>query len=104
MVRHLTFIIVLLLPVAALADDVIRLQGIAIQGNSEEPNMMVVTSWQPAYGTERFTLPIRGYRQQWLQPVDRQRLQREQHYSQYYAVDYRELGSEQTSHSDNAPP
>ena len=80
----------LLIPFTATADSVIRLQGIAIQGNSEEPNMMIVTSWQPAYGTERFTLPIRGYRQQWLQPVDRQRLQRERHFSHYYAVDYRE--------------
>ncbi|MBE0483085.1 MAG: hypothetical protein IBX52_06240 [Bacterioplanes sp.] len=85
------------LPFTVAADSVIRLQGIAIQGNSEEPNMMVVTSWQPAYGTERFTLPIRGYRQQWLQPVDRQRLQREQHYSRYYAVDYRDR-------DDNATP
>lgn len=86
--RTRTLAFILLLPLTAMADSVIRLQGIAIQGNSEEPHLMVVTSWQPASGTERFTLPIRGYRQQWLQPVDRQRLQREQHYSRYYAVDY----------------
>mgnify|MGYP005997875597 CR=1 FL=1 len=32
------------------ASDIIRLDGISIQGNSEEPNVLYVTPWQSAPG------------------------------------------------------
>ena len=33
--------------------DVIRLDGVTIQGNSENPNVLFVNAWQPPPGTGR---------------------------------------------------
>lgn len=75
----------LMLAGAAAADNVIRLEGISIQGNSEEPNVMYITPWQSAPGTGRLYQPVISYRRQWLQPTDRRQFNRELRYSERYA-------------------
>jgi len=76
---------VLLLTGAAQADNVVRLEGFSIQGNSEEPNVIYVTPWQPPPGTGRLYQPVTSYRQQWLQETDRDSFQRELRYAERYA-------------------
>ncbi|MCD8521579.1 MAG: hypothetical protein LRY66_11935 [Saccharospirillaceae bacterium] len=67
------------------ADNVVRLEGISIQGNSEEPNVMYVTPWRPPPGTGRLYQPINSYREQWMQSIDRDSFHREMRYAERYA-------------------
>jgi hypothetical protein len=60
--------------------EVIRLDGMSIQGNSEEPSVLYITPWQPAPGTGLLFTPVNSYREQWLKPVSRQMMKREAHY------------------------
>ena len=64
--------------------DVIRLEGISIQGNSEEPNVLYITPWQAAPGTGRLFAPVKSYRRQWLKPISRNSLRREVGYLNHF--------------------
>lgn len=77
--------LMLLFVVGAHADNVVRLEGFSIQGNSEEPNVIYVTPWQPPPGTGRLYQSVTSYRQQWLQETDRDSFQRELRYAERYA-------------------
>ena len=66
------------------AKDVIRLEGISIQGSSEEPNVLFITPWQPAPGTGRLFSPVRSYRTHWLKPISRESFRREVKYLNYF--------------------
>ncbi len=78
-------LLLLFLNNTALADNVVRLEGISNQGNSEEPNVMYVTPWRPPPGTGRLYQPINSYREQWLQSIDRDSFRREMRYAERYA-------------------
>jgi hypothetical protein len=73
-----------ILPFTSFAGDVIRLDGISIQGNSEEPNVLYITPWQPAPGTGRLFAPVKSYRDQWLKPISRQVMTREVRYLNHF--------------------
>jgi hypothetical protein len=73
-----------ILPFTSFAGDVIRLDGISIQGNSEEPNVLYITPWQPAPGTGRLFAPVKSYRDQWLKPISRQVMTREVKYLNHF--------------------
>ena len=64
--------------------DVIRLDGVTIQGNSENPNVLFVNAWQPPPGTGRLYQGITSFNKHWLTPVSRESLARETHYSKRY--------------------
>lgn len=67
----------LAVPVAQAAPPttkVIKLEGISIQGNSEEPQVMYITPWQEPPGTGRLHQPATSFRQQWLHTIDDERL------------------------------
>ena len=66
------------------AGEVIRLDGISIQGSSEEPNVLYITPWQEAPGTGRLFTPVNSYREQWLKPISRQVMLREVKYLNHY--------------------
>lgn len=69
-------LIILLLPLAALAqkDNVVRLEGIQIQGNSEEPKVIFITPWREPPGTGRLYDGATQYQEQWLYSLDLERL------------------------------
>ncbi len=81
--RYIVFLM-LLLSANVFSADVIRLDGISIQGNSEEPNVLYITPWQPAPGAGRLFAPVNSYREQWLKPISRQVMQREVKYLNYF--------------------
>ncbi|MAD43958.1 MAG: hypothetical protein CMI02_18620 [Oceanospirillaceae bacterium] len=83
--KALIFLSVLFLASGAWGEQVIRLEGISIQGNSEEPNVMYIMPWRAPPGTGRLYQPINSYRQQWLEPTDRARFNRELRYAERYA-------------------
>lgn len=66
------------------ASDVIRLEGISIQGNSEEPNVMYITPWQVAPGTGRLYTPVYSYREHWLKPISKDVIKRETKYLNHF--------------------
>lgn len=66
------------------SSEVIRLEGISIQGNSEEPNIMYVTPWQEAPGSGRLFTPVKSYREQWLKPISRDIMSREVKYLNHF--------------------
>jgi len=66
------------------ASEVIRLEGISIQGNSEEPNVMYITPWQAAPGTGRMFAPVKSFRDQWFVPVSRNSFRRETSYLNHF--------------------
>jgi hypothetical protein len=79
------FIVLLLLPMISVQGaDIIRLDGISIQGNSEEPNVLFVTPWQPAPGAGQLFVPIKSYRQHWIKPISRKSMQREIKYLEHF--------------------
>lgn len=84
--QRLCFIGLLLVSVISVAadDNVVRLQGISIQGNSEEPHVIYITPWRPPPGTGRLYQPIFSYRDHWMQPVTRQSLGKEIRYAERY--------------------
>lgn len=71
--------LLLLLPALLWArpEQVIRLEGISIQGNQEQPGVMTITPWREAPGTGRLQAPVKRYQQHWLQPLSAERLQQE---------------------------
>lgn len=77
------------LPFTAFASDVIRLDGISIQGNSEEPSVLYITPWQEAPGAGRLFAPVKSYRKQWLKPISRQVMKREVKYLNYFQNEYK---------------
>ncbi len=80
------FLLVLFLSCSFLvsAAEVIRLDGISIQGNSEEPNVLYITPWQAAPGTGRLFSPVNSYRKQWLKPISREVMRREVKYLNHF--------------------
>lgn len=80
----LVFVLMLSLPITVFAAEVIRLDGISIQGNSEEPNLLYITPWQPAPGTGRLFAPVNSYREQWLKPISRAVMKREVKYLKHF--------------------
>lgn len=76
----------LLLPMLAWAqpDNIIRLEGISIQGSSEDPQVMFIAPWKELPGTGRLYQDATSYRQQWLHSLDEQRLKYEIQLQQYY--------------------
>ncbi len=77
-------VILMILPGFLMANDVIRLDGISIQGNSEEPNVLYITPWQAAPGSGRLFTPVNSYREQWLKPISRQVMKREVKYLNHF--------------------
>lgn len=69
---------------SANASDIIRLDGISIQGNSEEPNVLYVTPWQSAPGAGELFMPIKSYREHWLKPISRKSMKREVNYLEHF--------------------
>jgi hypothetical protein len=69
---------------SAYGSEVIRLDGISIQGNSEEPNVLYVTPWQAAPGAGQLFMPIKSYRQHWLKPISRTSMKREVKYLEHF--------------------
>lgn len=71
--------LLLLLPALLWArpEQVIRLEGISIQGNQEQPGVMTITPWREAPGTGRLQVPVKRYQQHWLQPLSAEQLQQE---------------------------
>lgn len=69
------------------ASDIIRLDGISIQGNSEEPNVLYVTPWQSAPGAGELFMPIKSYREHWLKPISRKSMKREVKYLEHFQND-----------------
>jgi hypothetical protein len=65
-------------------DGVVRLQGISIKGNSENPNVLYVTAWQPPPGTGRLYEPVTSYSRHWFQSISRDSLGREMRYGELY--------------------
>jgi hypothetical protein len=80
----LFIIMICFFSLSSYAADVIRLDGISIQGSSEEPNVLYVTPWQPAPGTGRLFSPVDSYRKQWLKPMSRQVMRREVKYLNHF--------------------
>lgn len=78
------FPFLLIIPLMVDAKEVIRLDGISIQGNSEEPNVLYITPWQAAPGTGRLFAPVNSYREQWLKPISRDRMKREVKYLNHF--------------------
>lgn len=76
--------LLLLFSSASYSSEVIRLEGISIQGNSEEPNMMYVTPWQEAPGSGRLFIPVKSYREHWLKPISRDIMGREVKYLNHF--------------------
>ncbi len=76
--------VLLLLPALLQAKETIRLDGISIQGNSEEPNVLYITPWQAAPGTGRLFAPVNSYREQWLKPISRESMAREVKYLNHF--------------------
>lgn len=76
--------LLLSLSFTAFSKEVIRLDGISIQGNSEEPNVLYITPWQPAPGTGRLFAPVNSYRDQWLKPISRKVMTREVKYLNHF--------------------
>lgn len=60
--------------------DVIKLEGISIQGNSEEPNVLYIIPWQEAPGEKSLFSPVKSYRNKWLKPTNRRSMEREVNY------------------------
>ncbi|MDF1762684.1 MAG: hypothetical protein P1U57_04670 [Oleibacter sp.] len=65
-------------------DDVVQLQGMTIEGNSEFPLVFFINAWQPPEGTGRLLEPISSFNKHWLTPISRNSLQREMRYSKRY--------------------
>ena len=70
--------------VSAQGEEVIRLDGISIQGNSEEPNVLYVTPWEAAPGAGGLFTPVKSYREHWLKPISRKSMQREVKYLEHF--------------------
>lgn len=65
-------------------DDVVRLQGMTIHGNSENPNVLYVNAWQPPPGTGRLYEPVTSFNRHWFTHLTRESLQREIRYGKRY--------------------
>jgi len=83
--KYLVALLILAFMPSLHADNVVRLEGISIQGNSEEPDIVYSVPWSPPPGTGRLYQPINSYRQQWLESIDRTRFNRELRYAERYA-------------------
>ena len=83
---RIVLLLISVLSFTAMAEDdnVVRLQGISIQGNSEEPHVIYITPWRPPPGTGRLYQPIYSYRDHWMKPIDRNSLGREIRYAERY--------------------
>lgn len=68
----------------AAEDDVVRLQGMTIRGNSENPNVLYVNAWQPPPGTGRLYEPVTSFNRHWFKPLTRNSLLREIRYGKRY--------------------
>ncbi|TNC85941.1 MAG: hypothetical protein CSH37_06250 [Thalassolituus sp.] len=69
---------------AMAADDVVRLQGMTIRGNSENPNVLYINAWQPPPGTGRLYEPVTSFNRHWFRPLTRDSLLREIRYGKQY--------------------
>ena len=58
----------------AAPDSIVRLEGISIQGNSEEPQVIYITPWQEPPGTGRLYEGATSFREQWMHTIDDERL------------------------------
>ena len=81
------YLIALLIPLMLIStevlsadDDVVRLQGMTIRGNSENPNVLYINAWQPPPGTGRLYEPVTSFNRHWFQPLTRDSLKREIRY------------------------
>jgi hypothetical protein len=52
----------------------VRLEGIQIQGNSEEPKVIFITPWREPPGTGRLYDGATQFQDQWLYSLDKDRL------------------------------
>lgn len=82
--KKLSFVFLIVFYMPAQGAEVIRLDGISIQGNSEEPNVLYVTPWQAAPGAGELFIPINSYREHWLKPISRKSMQREVKYLNHF--------------------
>ncbi len=81
--KHLLYLLIIGANIS-FASEVIRLEGISIQGNSEEPNVMYITPWQEAPGTGRLYRPVISYRDHWLKPISKEIMNREVAYLNHF--------------------
>lgn len=77
-------LMLLLFSSSGFGSEIIRLEGISIQGNSEEPNMLYVTPWQSAPGAGQLVTPIKKYRDHWLKPTSKSLMKRETTYLNHF--------------------
>lgn len=87
MMRKLTAVAMLLLAGASYADEVhiMRLDGLTIQGRSEEPKVQFIIPWQPPPGTGRLQLDAQLLPDAWYQGLDLDVLKRDIRYAKRFA-------------------
>ena len=68
------FLLLIVAYVQAAPDNVVRLEGISIQGNSEEPQVIYITPWQEPPGTKGLYQGPYSDKEQWLNTLDEKRL------------------------------
>lgn len=78
------FVFLFFFVMTAQGEEVVRLDGISIQGNSEEPNVLYVTPWEAAPGAGELFTPVKSYREHWLKPVSRKSMLREVKYLEHF--------------------
>ena len=82
--KKIFFVCLFFSAISAQGKEVIRLDGISIQGNSEEPNVLYVTPWEAAPGAGELFTPVKSYREHWLKPVSRKSMIREVKYLEHF--------------------
>jgi hypothetical protein len=82
--KKIVFVFVFFFVIPVQGEEIIRLDGISIQGNSEEPNVLYVTPWQTAPGAGELFTPVESYREHWLKPVSRKSMLREVKYLEHF--------------------
>mgnify|MGYP000057388068 CR=1 FL=1 len=82
--KNIFFVFLFFFVMTAQGEEVIRLDGISIQGNSEEPNVLYVTPWEAAPGAGELFAPVKSYREHWLKPVSRKSMLREVKYLEHF--------------------
>lgn len=85
--RKLTTVLTLLIACTSFADEVqiMRLDGLTIQGRSEEPKVQFIIPWQPPPGTGRLQLDAQLLPDVWYQGLDLDVLKRDIRYAKRFA-------------------
>jgi hypothetical protein len=87
--RKITFIICLIAPIYAMAQERIDLESTFV-GDREQPSVSYITPWKPPEGPSKLYRPIESISDNALEPVDREVLARSNQF-------YNELSLEGTA-------